>query len=130
MRRTASCTACWRGSARSRSWKLELAEQNRNAEYSRQQVAEAEQHYQSIEMQIAPLRTAGNELQQRLHGLQMNILKLNQAHERSVERAAQIEREMQEVADLLGCRAAPAARHRRTDGGTARADRRFLCASR
>lgn len=81
---------------------LELVEQNRNAEYSRLQVAEAEQHYQSIETQIAPLRTSGNELQQRLHGLQMNILKLNQAHERSVERAAQIEREMQEVADLLG----------------------------
>jgi len=80
----------------------ELAEQNRNAEYSREQVAKAEQHYQSIETQIAPLRSAGNELQQRLHGLQMNILRLNQAHERSVERAAQIEREMQEVADLLG----------------------------
>jgi len=80
---------------------LELAEQNRNAEFSRQQVEQAEQHYQSIEMQIAPLRTAGNELQQRLHGMQMNILKLNQAHERSVERAAQIEREMQEAAELL-----------------------------
>jgi chromosome segregation protein len=80
----------------------ELIEQNRNAEYSREQVAQAEQHYQSIDMQIAPLRSAGNELQQRLHGLQMNILKLNQAHERSVERAAQIEREMEEVADLLG----------------------------
>jgi chromosome segregation protein len=81
---------------------LELAEQNRNAEYSRQQVAEAEQSYQSIETQIAPVRTAGNELQQRLHGLQMNILKLNQAHERNVERAAQIEREMQEITDQLG----------------------------
>jgi chromosome segregation protein len=81
---------------------LELAEQARNAEYSRKQVAEAEQHYQSIEAQIAPLRTAGNELQQRLHGMQMNILKLNQAHERNVERAAQIEREMQEIADLTG----------------------------
>jgi len=81
---------------------LELAEQTRNAEYSRQQVAEAEQHYQSIEAQIAPLRTAGNELQQRLHGMQMNILKLNQAHERNVERAAQIEREMQEIAGLTG----------------------------
>jgi chromosome segregation protein len=80
----------------------ELAEQNRNAEYSREQVEQAEQHYQSIDIQIAPLRSAGNELQQRLHGLQMNILKLNQAHERSVERAAQIEGEMQEVADLLG----------------------------
>ena len=81
---------------------LELVEQNRNVEYSGQQVTEAEQHYQSIETQIAPLRTAGNELQQRLHGMQMNILKLNQANERNAERAAQIEREMQEVADLLG----------------------------
>ena len=80
----------------------ESAEQNRNAEYSRQQVERAEQHYQSIEIQIAPLRTAGNELQQRLHGLQMQILKLNQAHERSAERIMQIDREMQEVADLLG----------------------------
>ncbi|OFZ66211.1 MAG: chromosome segregation protein SMC [Betaproteobacteria bacterium RBG_16_56_24] len=80
----------------------ELAEQNRNAEYSRQQAAQAEQHYQSIESQIAPLRTAGNELQQRLHGLQMNILKLNQAVERSVERTAQIEKEMQEMAEQLG----------------------------
>ena len=80
----------------------ESAGQNRNAEYSRQQVAQAEQHYQSIEIQIAPLRTAGNELQQRLHALQMQILKLNQAHERSAERIMQIDREMQEVADLLG----------------------------
>ncbi len=81
---------------------LELVEQNRNAGYSREQVAQAEQHYQSIEAQIAPLRTAVNELQQRLHGLQMQLLKLNQAHERSAERTMQIEREMQEQADLLG----------------------------
>jgi len=81
--------------------KLELAEQSRNTEHSRNQVAEAEQHYQSIETQIAPLRTEGNELQQRLHGLQMNILKLSQAHERNVERAAQIERELQEAAESL-----------------------------
>ncbi len=80
----------------------ELAEQNRNAEYSRQQVALAEQHYQSIEAQIAPLRTSGNEMQQHLHGLQMQILKLNQALERSAERTMQIENEMQELADLLG----------------------------
>ena len=80
----------------------ELAEQNRNAEYSREQVAQAEQHYQAIEIQIAPLRTSGNELQQRLHGLQMQILKLNQALERSAERTMQIELEMQELADLLG----------------------------
>jgi chromosome segregation protein len=81
---------------------LEQAEQSRNADYSRQQVAEADQHYQSVETQIAPLRATGNELQQRLHGMQMNILKLNQAHERNVERAGQIEREMQEITDQLG----------------------------
>jgi chromosome segregation protein len=81
---------------------VELAGQNRNAEDARVQVAEAEQHYQSIETQIAPLRGAANELQQRLHGLQMNILKLNQAHERSAERTVQIDRELQEMADLLG----------------------------
>ncbi|MFZ5524965.1 MAG: chromosome segregation protein SMC [Pseudomonadota bacterium] len=79
----------------------ELAEQNRNVEYSRQQVAQAEQHYQSIETQIAPLRNTGNELQQRLHGVQMNILKLIQVHERSAERTMQIEHEMQEVAEHL-----------------------------
>jgi chromosome segregation protein len=79
----------------------ELSEQNHGVEYTRQQVAEAEQRYQTIEAQIAPLRNAGNELQQRLHGLQMQILKLNQAHERSAERTAQIEREMQEVAEML-----------------------------
>ena len=80
----------------------ELAEQNREVESSRQQVADAEQRHQSIEAQIAPLRSAGNETQQRLHGLQMQLLKLNQAQERSVERAMQIEREMQELADQLG----------------------------
>jgi chromosome segregation protein len=80
----------------------ESVEQNHNADYSRQQVALAEQRYQAIEMQIAPLRTSGNELQQSLHGMQMQILKLNQAQERSAERTMQIEREMQEVAELMG----------------------------
>jgi len=79
----------------------ELAEHSRNVEYSKQQVEQAEQNYQAIEAQIAPLRTAGNELQQRLHGMQMNILKLNQVQERNVERAAQIEHEMLEVAELF-----------------------------
>jgi len=81
---------------------LDLVEQDRNAEYSRVQVAQAEQRYQAIEVQIAPLRTSGNEMQQRLHGLQMQILKLNQAHERSAERTLQIEGEMRELAELLG----------------------------
>jgi chromosome segregation protein len=81
----------------------ELAEQSRGVEYTREQVALAEQRHQSIEAQIAPLRNAGNELQQRLHGLQMQILKLSQAQERSAERGAQIEQEMQELAEhILG----------------------------
>jgi len=80
----------------------ESAEQNRETESSRQQVTQAEHHYQSIEAQIAPLRSSGNEMQQRLHVLQVQILKLNQAHERSAERTMQIEREMQELADQMG----------------------------
>jgi chromosome segregation protein len=80
---------------------LELVEQNRNTEYSRQQVVQAEQHYQGIEAQIAPLRASGNELQQRLHGMQMQLLKLNQAQERSAERTMQIDQEMQELADQV-----------------------------
>ncbi|MDZ4200938.1 MAG: chromosome segregation protein SMC [Gallionella sp.] len=79
----------------------ELVEQNHGVEYTRAQVAEAEQRYQTIEQQIPPLRNSGNDLQQRLHGLQMQILKLNQANERGMERAAQIERELQEVAELV-----------------------------
>ena len=81
---------------------LESAEQSRVAENFKQQVALAEQDYHAIETQIVPLRTAGNELQQRLHGMQMSLLKLHQALERNAERTAQIEGEIQEVADLLG----------------------------
>ncbi|TXT21732.1 MAG: chromosome segregation protein, partial [Gallionellaceae bacterium] len=59
----------------------------------------AEETYRAIEGRIAPLRAAGNELQQRQHSLQMQILKLTQAGERSRERAAQIAHELQELAD-------------------------------
>ncbi len=79
----------------------ELVEQQRNAEYTREQVAQAEQKHQDIESRIGPLRTAGNELQQRMHGLQMQILKLTQAHERTAERAGQIEQELQELAEQM-----------------------------
>ena len=61
--------------------------------------AQAEETYRAIEGRIAPLRAAGNELQQRQHSLQMQILKLTQAGERSRERAAQIAHELQELAD-------------------------------
>jgi len=76
-------------------------EQQRGLDFTREQVALAEQHYQQTESQIPPLRSESNATQQRLHQLQMQILKLNQAHERSAERAAQIEQELQESAGLL-----------------------------
>jgi len=79
----------------------ELIEQNRCVEESKQQLVQAEHHYQSIESQVAPLSNAGNDLQQRLHGVQMNILKINQANEHNSERITQIELEMQEVAEIL-----------------------------
>jgi chromosome segregation protein len=47
------------------------------------------------------VRQQVNEAQQRQHGLQMQVLKLTQANERSLERAAQIARELQEIADGL-----------------------------
>ncbi|MBI1175119.1 MAG: chromosome segregation protein SMC [Sideroxydans sp.] len=63
------------------------------------QATQAEEQYRGIESSIAPLRTAGGELQQRQHALQMQILKLNQASERSNERAMQIAEEMQELSE-------------------------------
>ncbi|MBI4936894.1 MAG: chromosome segregation protein SMC [Nitrosomonadales bacterium] len=60
---------------------------------------QADETYHAIEGRIAPLRTAGSELQQRQHSLQMQILKLTQAGERSRERASQIAHELQELAD-------------------------------
>ncbi len=65
------------------------------------QVLQAEQHYRSVEAQIAPRRHAGNEMQQRQHSLQMHLLKLSQAFERSTERNTQITEEMHELAELL-----------------------------
>ncbi len=78
-----------------------LVEQQHSAEAARQQLAQSEHHHQSIEQQITPLNTAGAELQQRLHSMQMHILKLSQAQERSAERRIQIDNELAEVAELL-----------------------------
>jgi chromosome segregation protein len=75
--------------------------QSQQVNASRDAVVQAEQQHQDIELKIAPLRMAGNDMQQRLHGLQMNILKFTQAAERSAERVQQIEQEMQEIAELL-----------------------------
>ena len=68
-------------------------------EQGKQQAAQAEETYHSIESRIAPLRSSGSELQQRQHTLQMQVLKLTQANERSHERATQIAHELQELAD-------------------------------
>jgi chromosome segregation protein len=66
-----------------------------------QQLAEAEQRYNSIEVEIPPLRSLVSASRGRQHALQMHILKLNQAHERSYERGLQIEMEIGEVVKLL-----------------------------
>ncbi|MGC2167024.1 MAG: chromosome segregation protein SMC [Gallionella sp.] len=79
----------------------ELVLQNQSTDAAREQMVLAEQNYQFVESQIAPLRNVGSALQQQLHAVQMNILKLNQAQERSAERTMQIESELQEAADLL-----------------------------
>jgi chromosome segregation protein len=70
-------------------------------EQGKQQAQQAEETYHAIEARIAPLRSAGGELQQRQHALQVQILKLTQANERSSERAAQIAQELQELAEQV-----------------------------
>jgi chromosome segregation protein len=68
-------------------------------EQGRENAAIAEENYRLIEMRIAPLRAAGEGMQQRQHSMQMQMLKLTQTHERSQERATQIARELQELLD-------------------------------
>ncbi len=71
-------------------------------EQGKRQAAQSEEDYLAIESRIAPLRTAGSELQQRQHVIQVQILKLTQANERSHERSTQIAHELQELADQTG----------------------------
>jgi chromosome segregation protein len=65
----------------------------------KQLVAQAEEAYRALESRIGPLRASANVLQQRQHAMQMQILKLTQANERSHERRMQIEQELQELAE-------------------------------
>ncbi|MDO9011157.1 MAG: chromosome segregation protein SMC [Gallionella sp.] len=76
-------------------------EQKQRVACSQQQLADAERAHRALEVQIPPLRSAVSQSQQRQHALQMQILKLNQVHERSAERGLQIAHEMQEIAGLL-----------------------------
>ncbi len=77
----------------------EVQQQAAVLEQGKQLAVQAEEAYRTIESRIAPLRISGSELQQRQHTLQMQILKLTQANERSHERAAQIAQELQELSD-------------------------------
>ncbi len=77
----------------------EAQQQAAALEHGKQLAAQAEETYHAIESRIAPLRMSGSDLQQRQHGVQMQILKLTQANERSQERAAQIAHELQELAE-------------------------------
>jgi chromosome segregation protein len=81
----------------------ELGEHNQMVVQFRLQVDEAEGHHKTIDAQIPPLRSRVNELQQRRHALQMQILKLDQIRERTEERRSQLGREIAEVIESLGC---------------------------
>jgi len=70
-------------------------------EQGRAQVAQAEESHLSIESKIGPLRSAGSDSQQRQHAMQMQILKLTQANERTHERRAQIAQELQELEEQV-----------------------------
>ena len=68
---------------------------------SRQQLDEAELNHRSLNIQLPPLRSTLGELKLRQHALQMQLLKLNQLHERSRERSLQIDFDIEEVAGLI-----------------------------
>ena len=68
---------------------------------ARQAVQEAEQHHQAIELKIPPLQSAVNVSRSSQHALQMQILTLNQAHQKSHERGQQLAAEIEGVAGLL-----------------------------
>ena len=78
---------------------LEAEQQLAVVEQSRLLVSQAEETYRSIEERIGPLRNSVNELQQKQHAMQMQILKLTQANERTYERRMQISQELRELAD-------------------------------
>ncbi len=64
---------------------------------ARQQLVEAERRYRSVEEKIPLLQREVNDGRQRQHALQLQMLKLNQAHEHSLARRSQIEAEIEEV---------------------------------
>jgi len=81
--------------------RLDAQQQRQALELSRSQTAQAESKYVELENKIGPLRAAGSELQQRQHQVQLQILKLTQANDRSRERGGQIAQELQELDERL-----------------------------
>jgi chromosome segregation protein len=59
---------------------------------------QADVDYQEVESHIAGLRSSASAAQQQLHDIQLQILKLTQANERTQERSAQIAQETEELA--------------------------------
>jgi chromosome segregation protein len=77
----------------------EVSQRAETLEQGRLKVAQVEEVFQNIDNCIGPLRSAGAESQQRQHQIQMQILKLTQANERSSERNTQIAQELEELAE-------------------------------
>ncbi|TAJ77828.1 MAG: chromosome segregation protein SMC [Gallionellaceae bacterium] len=77
----------------------EAQQQAEALELGKQLVTQAEEACCAIESRLGPLHSSGSELQQRQHALQMQVLKLTQANERSSERRMQIGQELQELAE-------------------------------
>ena len=76
---------------------IEAGLQRSQVTNARQQLFEIEQRYRSVEVKIPPLQREANESRQRQHALQLQMQKLNQAHEHSLVRRMQIEAEIGEV---------------------------------
>jgi chromosome segregation protein len=79
----------------------ELSVQQGALETLRDALQTAEQQLSDIAQKIVPLRSDASAMQQRAHEMQLHILKLSQAAERSAERVLQIDEELAELAELL-----------------------------
>lgn len=79
----------------------QAAEQAGIVEQRRQRLAEAETAYRAADALLGELRSRQAETQQQLHQLQLQVLKLIQANERSRERSEQIAQEVAELAERL-----------------------------
>lgn len=71
------------------------------AEQGKLVVTLAEAAYVAVECGVAPLRSEGVTSQQRQHQIQLQILKLTQASERSQERSLQIAQELEELVERI-----------------------------